>query len=123
MSHDITCPAVAISPAGWHKAATTLSELTDASPKDDLVDWQNIEILDAEGMRFQARRAFLSWPRQSWAVLLCRLFNQSVHVGFEFSAIERMSTEEVAKRVAAVEVLPDGIQWTSPRQILEFVCA
>jgi len=123
MSQDISCPAVVISPAGWHKAAATFSELTDASPKDDLADWQNIEILDSEGKRFQARKAFRSWPRRSWGVLLCRLFNQSVHVGFEFSAIEQMSTDEVAKRLSALEVLPVGMQWASPRHIMEFVCA
>jgi hypothetical protein len=123
MLPSIKFPAVAISPAGWHKTAADFADLTDASPVDDLAEWQRLEVFDSEGKRFLVRRAYRAWPKHGWGAALCRLFNQSIHVGFEFESIEQLSTERVAQCVSSIESLPSAHHWSSPREIMEFVCS
>jgi hypothetical protein len=118
----IKFPAIAISRAGWHKTAREMDELTDASPTDDLAEWQGLVIVDAEGTRLVAGRVFRTWPKHRWGAALCRVLNHSVHVGFEFAFAETLSLQEVVDCVSGVEELP-AQSWSCPREIMEYVCS
>ena len=122
MPPSIQCPAIAISPAGWHKVASEMANLVDASPTDDLAEWQRLEIVDAQGMRFVVSRAFRAWPKHPWGAALCRILNQSIHVGFEFSSVEQLSLAKLTQYVSSVEELPSSHRWSSPREVMEFLC-
>lgn len=117
----IQYPAILISSAGWHKTADEPTDLLDASPGDDLAEWQDAEILDASGHRYRARRAFRGWPRSSLGVALCRLLGHCVYVQFEFETREAMTTTSFASRVTQFEPLPEGVEWLSPSDVMRHV--
>src|SRR5687768_4546592 len=76
-------PVVAVSRAGWVKAADEVDDLTDASPNDDLGDWQGMEIYDSAGRRFVAQRAFRGWPKSSFGAFICLLMRNAIHIALE----------------------------------------
>ena len=113
-------PVIAFSRAGWSKEAVTASDLCDASPDDSLDEWQRLQIYDSAGRHFTAIRAFREWPRTLIGRWLCKLFGNSIRVGFELSPPERVSVEELRQRVGGIERLSNT---ASHRQILEYVCS
>jgi len=119
----IVFPAILLSEAGWLKSGESLRELSDASPTDDLTDWQNLRVFDAGGNCFRARRVFREWPRSRIGVFLCRLTNQSIMVGMELEEVEVAELSELVFQVAAVESLPPGAEWKSQRDLVEYVCS
>jgi hypothetical protein len=88
-------PVVAVSPAGWIKEAGDRSELTEVSPRDDLIEWGGTEIYDFSGRKFSTKAAYRSWPRSKLGLWLCRFANQSVHVGFHLDEPTATSVEEL----------------------------
>ena len=99
MSYDFTYPVIAFSIAGWVKEAASASDLTDASPNDDLAGWQGLVIYDASGHRYTARRTFRRWPRSNLGARLCRILGISIHVGFDLTNPEPTPLEELKSRV------------------------
>ena len=95
-------PAVAVSRAGWTKMAAEPGDLTDASPRDNLADWQAMEIYDSAGCRFVARRVFRGWPKSALAASIYRLANNSIHVAFELDEGEGVSVQMLIQRLVAV---------------------
>jgi len=102
MPNELLYPVIAFSPTGWAKEAASIADLTDASPNDDLRDWQGLVIYDAAGYRRVARRAFRLWPRSELGVRLCRLVRHSIHVGFELTEPEPAPLDELKRRVESV---------------------
>lgn len=115
-------PVIAFSRAGWWKEAATPSDLCDASPDDPLEDWQGLQIYDSAGRRFTTVRAFMEWPRTLVGHWFCKLIGNSIGVGFELSAPEHVSVEELRQRVDAIEKLPDTLTNANHREILKHVC-
>jgi hypothetical protein len=94
-------PVIAFSPAGWVKEVSEDEQFFDASPDDDLSEWQGMEIYDASGRKFRVKKAFIAWPRRSWSLWLCRLLNESIYVDFVFEDPAKASLEELKERIAA----------------------
>ena len=119
----IVFPAILLSEAGWLKSGESLRELSDASPSDDLTEWQSLRVFDAGGNCFRARRVFREWPRSRIGLLLCRLTNQSISVRMELEEVEAVKLSELVSQVAAVESLPSDAEWKSQRDLVEYVCS
>jgi len=115
-------PVIAFSRSGWWKEAATPADLCDASHDDPLDDWQGLQIYDSAGRGFTAVRAFREWPRTLLGRWLCRCIDNCVRVGFDLSAPQPVSVQELWERVNAVESLPDRLAASSHRQILEHLC-
>lgn len=123
MSIQIHFPAVAVSPAGWVKTANSLDELTDASPRDDLREWQGLRVFDAGGNAFRTNQVVRRWPVGRLGLALCWFTNQSMHVGFELQPDASISVLELAAMLNMLDALPLGKVWSSQRELLEFVCS
>ena len=96
---DLVYPVVAFSPAGWDKEASEVQELTDASPDDDLLEWQGIEVVDATGTHYRALRVYRAWPRSTWGVWLCRLANNCIHVDMDLVSEGTMPLDNLKARM------------------------
>ena len=92
-------PVIAFSPAGWIKEADRIEELNDASPDDDLSDWQGLVIYDSSGLKYTARGVYRRWPATTFGVWLCRLSNISTHVDMDLDAPSVAALEELKLRV------------------------
>ena len=97
-----TFPVVAFSPAGWTVEAATEDDFGDASPWDDLGEWQGLEVFDSAGRQFTAVRAFRLRPRSSLGLWVCRLlFRQAVRVGFEWGPPREVALRDLLQRLRA----------------------
>jgi hypothetical protein len=94
-------PLIAFSPAGWVKKVNEEDRVFDASPHDDLSEWQGLDIYDSSGRKFRVKKAFIAWPRRSWSLWICRILNHSTYVGFVFEDPAEASLEELKKRLTA----------------------
>lgn len=94
-------PVVAFSPTGWLKEADEVSDLTDASPDDDLSAWQGLEIYDSAGLKYVARRVYRGWPASRLGALACRLFNTAIHVDMDLDPPFPASLDELKDRIIA----------------------
>ena len=94
-------PVMAVSRAGWTKRADAPHEF-DASPTDDLADWQGMEIYDSAGRRFVARRAFRAWPKSTLGAMLCRVANNAIHVAFDLDDGEHISVDALKEKLDAL---------------------
>jgi len=117
----ICFPAVALSPAGWIKCGSALGELIDASPSDDLSEWMNMRIVDANGATYCATRTFRAWPVTRAGLMLCKLFNEGITVGFELEQVAPMALVEFLDHPGVRGELPQG-DWTSTRQVVDYLC-
>jgi hypothetical protein len=122
MPIQIHFPAVAVSPAGWVKAAHSLDELTDASPRDDLRQWQGLGVFDAGGNAFRTNKVVRRWPVGRLGLALCWITNQSVHVELELQPEATVSVLELAAMLNISDALPLGNVWSSQRELVEFAC-
>jgi hypothetical protein len=98
---DFEFPVIAFSPAGWIKEADEIHEFTDASPEDDLSDWQGLVIYDSSGLKYTARRVYRRWPASRLGVWICRLPCTSIHVDMELEPPCPASLDELKDRVIA----------------------
>jgi hypothetical protein len=94
-------PVIGFSPAGWIKEADAIHEFIEASPDDDLSDWQGLMIYDSSGLKYTARRVYRRWPSSRFGVWLCRLSEISVRVGMDLDAPSTASLYELRERVIA----------------------
>ena len=100
LEQKLRFPVVAVSRAGWTKTADEVGDLTDASPDDDLRDWQGMEIYDSAGQRFVAQRAFRGWPRSSFGAFVCLLMRHAIHVALELDEGSHVSVDGLKERLA-----------------------
>ena len=119
---EIEFPAAAFSPVGWWRGASNSNDLCDASPDDTLGDWQGLEIYDSAGRKFTARQVFIEWPHTRLGRWLCGLVGNAIHVGFDLYPPERVSVEELFRRLSAVENVPRSLMGATHRKILQHVC-
>lgn len=94
-------PVIAFSPAGWIKEADEIQDFTDASPDDDLSDWQGLVIYDSAGLKYTARRVYRRWPSSLFGVWLCRLSNNRIQVEMDLDAPSTASIDELKEHVSA----------------------
>lgn len=94
-------PVIGFSPAGWIKEADAIHEFIDASPDDDLSDWQGLVIYDSSGRKYTARRVYRRWPASRLGVWICRLSSNSIHVDMELDPPCAASLDELKDRVIA----------------------
>jgi len=120
LERKLQFPVVAISPAGWTKCAEEPGDLTDASPDDDLREWQAMEIYDSAGKCYMARRAFRGWPKGWLGALICRLVGHVVHVAFDLDEGRAVSVDALRQRlIAAGEAEGSFRHATTHREIID----
>ncbi len=93
-------PVIAFSKAGWVKEVESESEGFDASPDDNLSEWQNMVIYDSSGKKFHVKNAYLDRHGHTWRLWLNRLFKQSVYVEFDIDIVEDTSLDELKQNIA-----------------------
>jgi hypothetical protein len=109
-------PVVAVSRAGWTKRADEIYELVDASPWDDLREWQGLEIYDSAGQRYLAKRAFRGWPNSGIGLILCRVMKNSIHVALELDEGSAVSVSALKERLVGVAGMPERFEGTTSHQ-------
>lgn len=117
----IRFPAIALSRAGWVKTGASLEELTDASPADDLSEWQQMRIVDSTGATYLSTRTFRAWPVTRGGMLLCKLLNNAIYVGFDLELVEPIALAELLDTPAIRGTLPQS-DWPSTRQVVAYLC-
>jgi hypothetical protein len=122
MSIQIHFPAVGVSPSGWVKTANSFDELTDASPGDDLLEWQGLRVFDAEGNAYRAIRVGRRWPIGHFGLALCRFMNHSIYVALELQPENTIFVQDLAAMLSKCGTLPPGKVWSSQRELVEFIC-
>jgi len=117
----ICFPAIALSRAGWIKTGSSLEELTDASPADDLSEWRHLRIVDSSGATYLSTRTFRAWPASPGGMLLCKLLNHAIYVGLDLEAVAPMALAELLDDPSVRAELPQR-DWTSTVQVVEYLC-
>jgi hypothetical protein len=119
MAEVVTWPALLMSHAGWTKVGRSPGELTDASPSDDLAEWQGLTIVDAAGRHFRAVEVTAAWPASRLGRLLCSLANHVIHVRIVVEELPSMPVRELADLVSRVQRIEPSAAWATARDILE----
>lgn len=103
------------------KTGSSLEELTDASPADDLFEWQQMRIVDSSGATYISKRTFRAWPATRGGMLLCKLINNAIYVGFDLERVEPISLAELLD-TPAIRATVSQSDWTSTRQVVAYLC-